>query len=337
MKRLMFIFSVMSVLFPQWGGCISSYPIARVTLLVVNQDGMPVTDTKIRAGFEMGREGISVTPNRDGIISLESPVIGDAVFFNEMRSNSVRTPTQKDKYYKTLLRYTYGSPSKNACDGKWQPWNPTIEMVLKERVNPIPMYATGEQYRIKLPRQNEWFGFDLMCCDLLPPNGNGKRIDIMLRHKWEKREGDNNVVSILQLRFPEEYAGLYWFECQRNNIRAGTLRSPYHAKVNEDYTLKEVDLPFIGPRGYRSLTTPDIWGDKGIVFRTRTRVDESGNLLAAFYGKLYAPEGENVYRDSAGNSIVQLHYYLNPTENDTNLEFDPKRNLLKNVRGYVRP
>ncbi|MGN0885949.1 MAG: hypothetical protein ACI4RT_03010, partial [Candidatus Spyradenecus sp.] len=67
------------------------------------------------------------------------------------------------------------------------------------------------------------------------------------------------------------------------------------------------------------------------------RVDESGNLLAAFYGKLYAPEGENVYRDSAGNSIVQLHYYLNPTENDTNLEFDPKRNLLKNVRGYVRP
>lgn len=336
MNRLLGLSLLLLLAILPMGGCFNPYPVAKITLSVVNQDGVPVTDTEIRGGFWMGRDDLSAYPDEEGLVSFSSPVMGDAVFFNQRLFDSVKNPTARDKYYKTLLRVDYNSPSKNTKDGKWQPWNPTIKMVLKERINPIPMYATNAHYRIKLPRQNEWFGFDLMCCDLVSPNGNGKRTDIMLRHKWEKKEGEQ-IVSIVQLRFPEEYAGLYWFECQMNNTRVGTLRSPYHAEASGDYTLKEVDLPFIGSRGYRPLTAPDVWGDRGIVFRTRTRVDDSGNLIGAFYGKLYAPSGTNVYRDSARTSVIQFHYYLNPTENDTNIEFDPQRNLLKHVQSYVEP
>lgn len=334
MKRFVLIYSMLFSMLPQWGGCVSPYPIARVTLHVVNQDGAPISDSKINAGFWMGRE-TSAYPNQDGIISFESPVIGDAVFINEHPYRSDNEPSTINKYYTTLLRRDYVSPSKNALDGKWQPWNPVIEMVLKERLNPIPMYATHATYRIILPRQNEWFGFDLMTCDLLPPYGNGKRMDIMLRHQWTMKEGQKTE-SVLQLRFPDAYAGAYWFKCQNNNTRVDTLRSPYYANEREVY-IQELELPTVGPHGYRPLTAPDIWGNKGIVFRTRTRVDDGGNLLSALYGKLYAPEGVNVYRDSNGQSIAQLHYYLNPTENDTNLEFDSEHNLLKEVYRYVEP
>lgn len=117
---------------PQLGGCANSYPVAKVTLHVVNQDGKPVSDTKIRAGFWMGRDNLSVYPDEEGFVSFESPVLGDGVFCNELLYHPIRNPNVKDKYYLTIFRLQYASPSKNVKAGRWQPWNPTVTMVLKE-------------------------------------------------------------------------------------------------------------------------------------------------------------------------------------------------------------
>jgi hypothetical protein len=51
----------------------------------------------------------------------------------------------------------------------------------------------------------------------------------------------------------------------------------------------------------------------------RTVLDEMGNIKSAHYGKIYG-------------DFMQFKYYLNPTPNDRNIEFDPKRNLLKNLK-----
>jgi hypothetical protein len=44
-------------------------------------------------------------------------------------------------------------------------------------------------------------------------------------------------------------------------------------------------------------------------------LDENGNIKSALYGKIYG-------------GFENFQYYLNPTPNDRNVEFDPDHNLL---------
>lgn len=50
-------------------------------------------------------------------------------------------------------------------------------------------------------------------------------------------------------------------------------------------------------------------------FRVRTVVDETGNVKSALYGKIYEDD-------------AHFSYYLNPTPNSRNVEFDRNHNLF---------
>ncbi len=56
----------------------------------------------------------------------------------------------------------------------------------------------------------------------------------------------------------------------------------------------------------------------GYFFRLRTVVDEKGEIVSCHYAKAYG-------------DIPDLKIYFNPTPNDPNLEFDPKRNLFQGL------
>ena len=67
---------------------------------------------------------------------------------------------------------------------------------------------------------------------------------------------------------------------------------------------------------------------KCLCFRVRTKYDERGNVIEAYYGKIY---GDIVMGWSyQGVSSVSFLYYFNPTLNDRNLEWDMKNNLCPN-------
>jgi hypothetical protein len=55
----------------------------------------------------------------------------------------------------------------------------------------------------------------------------------------------------------------------------------------------------------------------------RTVKDHAGNIVSARYGKIYG-------------DFMQFSYYLNPTPNDRNIEFDPKQNLLGGLKSFER-
>ena len=64
-------------------------------------------------------------------------------------------------------------------------------------------------------------------------------------------------------------------------------------------------------------------------FRIRSRRNEKGELVEAYYGKIYGDfefEGD----DKKGLIGVKFLYYLNPTSLDRNLEWDMKNNLCPN-------
>lgn len=318
MRRLMAITCGFLVLFN--ASCIARPPQAMITLYVINQDGKPVSDTEITASFWQGKQEITKCPDKNGYVTFSSPVIGDAVFgYN---------PEGFKKYYVTYMQYLYHTPSKNAKDGKWQPWNPIVEFVLCERLNPIPMYVNGRQDDKLFPGRNVWFGFDMVENDWVHPYGKGHHADIEVILLWDGKVLNEYTGATLKLRFPDAEAGYYAFHYEpRKTYDEARFKSPYHANPSKTYVNEMVLVEQRNPKTGRweGASFPE---GTGYVFRTRTRLDADGHLIGAYYGKIYQPYS-TVFRPMREAAYLRLPFYLNPTENDTNLEFNPEYNLLK--------
>jgi hypothetical protein len=69
----------------------------------------------------------------------------------------------------------------------------------------------------------------------------------------------------------------------------------------------------------------------GFFIKTRVKLDEQGNEISAHYAKFIT----DVQIDIRGR--IKFTSYFNPTPNDTNLEFDLKKNLFKNLKNSEKP
>ena len=61
-------------------------------------------------------------------------------------------------------------------------------------------------------------------------------------------------------------------------------------------------------------------------FRIRSKFDENGNLVDAYYGKIYG--GFDFFAGTTKFVGAKFLYYLNPKSLDRNLEWDRKTNLF---------
>jgi hypothetical protein len=69
-------------------------------------------------------------------------------------------------------------------------------------------------------------------------------------------------------------------------------------------------------------------------FRVRT-VEQNGRIVSANYGKI---RGSLMLAPSNSKTCkIGLNYYLNPSSLDQNMEWDPKRNLLKGLSREETP
>jgi hypothetical protein len=69
----------------------------------------------------------------------------------------------------------------------------------------------------------------------------------------------------------------------------------------------------------------------GFFIKTRVKLDEKGNEISAHYAKFIT----DVEIDIRGR--IKFTSYFNPTPNDTNLEFDLKKNLFKDLKDEEKP
>ncbi len=304
-------------------GCFAQHPEAMITLHVVTQDGVSVGDVKIAAGFEDGRTlngyYYERETDKDGLATFRSEVIGRVGFANIL-NKTVYKPDAVDTYYATHVDYEYGSLKTDVQDGKWQPWNPTIEMILKEIKNPIPMYVHSFR-ALRIPARNQWIAFDMMKNDWLTPFGKGEEADIMIYYEWDESHGKDFSGIKLKMRFNGPKSGFYRFKCDTFSA----FKSPYMANPDATYE-PEIIFTILRDPITGNITRTFLKEDEGLIFRTRTRVDDEGNLVSARYGKIYR-HSQLLQPKINEKSEFRLQYYLNPNENDLNLEFDPTRNL----------
>ena len=322
------------------------YPKAKFTLHVVNQDGNPIEDTEIEANFSYCNHDLCKRTDENGYVTFESDAVTDVLFTNRFYEEyEGETPIKQ--YYHTTIRKKFHTPSKNTKDGKWQPWNPTLKMVLKEKINPIPMYVAGYSFTthgIKIPVRNQWIGFDMEKNAWTSPYGNGEYADIKVFHQWDGINGESYNGSTIKIHFPDALAGVYDFQYDKDSHgNYQCLKSPHHAnpiaQYNPDIAFTESIFfkkdPVID-KVYRQINQTHIPFGTGYIFRTRTQVDEQGNLIRARYGKIYPSPEEKLFTITKdGLCHLNLCYYMNPIANDTNLEFDPEKNLFKTRKKYA--
>ena len=217
--------------------------------------------------------------------------------------------------------------------GIWQPDNLVATIRLQRVERPIPLFIKrvtkaerGGFTTDIFPKGEDTLRYDLLMGDWLAPVGTGRVADVTFtRHPREDLGEGVNGADVrgpsyrdsMTVRFPGEGNGLVELHpppSYRLRIRTAPedgYRSEYlcwrgtNRKLEDDSNYDE---------------------NRCFCFRIRTRRDDRGRIVGAYYGKIYG----DILMYTGYNFIVcgvKFLYYLNPTPLDRNLEWDRKTNL----------
>ncbi|RHW74793.1 hypothetical protein [Colwellia sp. RSH04] len=291
-------------------------PTAKYTILVVDEQGVPIEGADASISF--------MRPKSDGWGGKPSFVAGktdkDGLYTGQGATQQYGVYGASAKgYYGTSFKYN-GFTGVSGIFGfrKWQPWNPTLKVVLKKIKNPIPMYAYNTD-RITIPKNNEIIGYDLVKHDWVSPYGKGITKDFLFKLEYLPGEKDSND-RYFTMSFSNKADGIQSFENKESN--GSSFRSAYHALISGYRNAIKQSRVWKKGRPVSSYNEGD---GTNYYFRVRCDGDKPDSCL---YGKIYG----NL---EFGNKGVRFKYFLNPTQGDTNVEFDPKRNLFKKLKNKI--
>jgi len=285
----------------------------KVVFRVVDDEGTPVPDVKVATGFWLpwnDHNCYSGQTDINGDYTVRATSVGEMVWSAE-----------KYGYYKssgTDVFFLGEYPGGRIKFGRWQPYGAVKEVVLKRKKNPVPMKVHFSSFLdtnvLHIPVEDMQLGFDVLEWDWCSPYGKGKTGDIQVYYSIANRDKDRPWVydSTVTLSLTNCVDGIHF--CRGDGW--SFFRSCYRAD----------GIPFERSVSFSYYSQPSrqsrlLEGADYLVFRIRTKTDETGEITHALYGKIYAP-----IEFKKGRFFLNL--YLNMRNNDTNLEWEPTKNLL---------
>jgi hypothetical protein len=304
-------------------------PDAKVTVRVIDQDSKEVAGAFVGiAGTVTGSVGSfkKETSDTHGVCQAQFKSKG------EISVTAEKHGWYRSEYWKA---YSYlAEPhafEKAIAAGRWTPWNPVVEVLLKRVINPIPMYSRAIETTV--PVDSAEVGFDLESSDWVAPYGAGTASDVVFRVD-RIVQSDRDYSATLAVSFSNKGDGIRAFQAAEHE--GSVLKSP-HIAPEDGYLSAKVWRQSRNPgrRGGSDNFVEDERKDQNYFFRVRTVLGEAGQTKSALYGKIYSD-----IRLYVGTKVpkagIGFTYYLNPTPNDRNVEFDPKRNLFTNLKDEER-
>jgi hypothetical protein len=309
MKQLGHLLTLVFFLGLCCGGCV---PKAKVTVRIVGDNNETVPDATVFVnGFNTKKEGKT---DKDGlfIAKLRNP------------TGQLDLMVKKDGFY-TIWWYSYFF--KTHINGQWVPWNPTVELQLHKKGNPVPMVVKKVDEK-DIPAVNREVGYDLLVGDWVEPQGKGKMSDFIIQ--IIKPTSTNEFMRLL-LKFSNPSDGLIKKRLfYRDDYE---LRLPAIAPENgysNHWEFQACDGEPTGNPGWNVLKNGD--QDANFYFRVRTKTNQQGTLESAMYGKIYwgIQFGSATYPET---TPLHFLYYLNP-DGTRNTEFDARSNLCAKPGDY---
>ena len=324
-------------------GCASE----RLCVSVTDDEGRPVTNATVYVGFEAGHVVFAEGPSRH--YSARTDTNGNAVVTFNGANSDVYWSVMADGFYPSGSRKTVYQIDVVQIPPLFYKVNMLehekhCAVTLYRKKNPQPMYAYTRELERRAPIANGRYGFDLQLFDWLPPHGKGKVADFYYIRDRKDTVNVNEAVAtgrgyeLMSFRngtpnYPvvgdmvgriefDEKCGAYVRKCTGNE----NFPSTYAAETN---AINVSVMPIC-----IEAQTGNVWlhegriinDDEYMVIRSRVKCDEHGNIVSANYSKLIGPVG-------FGSLVAIKESVFNPRPNDTNLEFDPERNLYQGRKG----
>jgi hypothetical protein len=294
-------------------GAFGLFRDAKVTLMVVDDNGQPVSSAKVGVGFDgpggkyTGKNGIT---GEDGLFTAVGECLG-----------KIQYSAEKPGYYSSNYSYSFKSMGKF----HWEPWNPTFNVLLRKIEDPVQMYVRDTlKSIIEIPVIDKEVGFDLIIFDWVTPYGNGKNADFVF--KLERNVVDRmDFDATLTMKFLGKHTGIQ--PHKESRLDGSQLHLPRYAPddgYQDELVLRKWRNPAESSIRRNFNFNED---DMNYFFRVRSEV-KNGNLIKAMYGKIQGPIEFSVVHSKTAK--IYFKYYLNP-DYTLNLEFDPKRNLFGNL------
>ena len=244
-----------------------------------------------------------------------------------------------DEYYKVHGSYKY--VNKNVLS-VWQPEDLVITMRLQHIERPIPLWVKKVDYRVddlgKNSLANRCLQYDMIKGDWLPPYGKGVCADLEISSKLQitgtkrkflyatKKVEDiefYELVQTISLPNPDDI----WSMQITNSLSGIRIRCATDEGSRSCMERKIGMREGLSPSGdWQCEYFSDYNRNCCFVFRIRTKYNEKGEIVSAYYGKIYGDfEFEGTLKE--GLKGINFLYYLNTTPLDRNLEWDMKNNL----------
>lgn len=304
------IFLVFLILIPNQSFC---SPAAKITAKILTETGQPIQGAKVTLSFSHAKIGDGGGITNTGIRGISD---GNGLFSGEAKTLPYTgVVVDKEGYYRSIQKYEFKSRS-GIIFKKWEPWNPTIEVILKKKRNPVPMYDSWRE-TYKIPVLDKPIGFDLEKNDWVSPYGIGIISDFIFTFHVVDRAYRDYECSFT-LTFSNEKDGIQEYYDNQNQ---SLYKWPFEAPLDgyKPVLTKEKSITETGP--YRSNEIKDV----NYFFRVRTKTDKSGKIVGAKYGKMPMEFGFSPVLN------ITFRYILNP-DGTRNLEEDKEKNLFSKKR-----
>jgi hypothetical protein len=216
---------------------------------------------------------------------------------------------EKEGYYKTIGSFW-----------RWKEWekvppsSTNFTIVMKRIINPVPIKT--KEVSLFFPQFETPFGFDYEIGDWIFPNGKGKVEDMRLTLSGRYSSKSDYDMTML-VAFPDGHDGMQPFFVPPED-GSGLLHSklpPPQIAPDSGYARTLERFTRLQPpnrRGYSSYDATKRW-----IFRTRTAVDDKGDIIAANYGWTTT---DMIFAPGKGVGNIRFTYYYNPDPHSRSLE-----------------
>ncbi|QBG49019.1 hypothetical protein EGM51_17025 [Verrucomicrobia bacterium S94] len=294
-------------------GCVSAtVPASKFTVHVTDvETGLPVTNAVVETVFEhfydpWGNKASKIDRrkkqvNREGIIC----------FSGKEQEPGIGCSVDADGYYGDWGGIEGQYMKKNLVLNRWEPWNPTIEVKMRPKKNPVPMINKRVESS-KIPVWEKDLGFDLEKGDWVDPYGIGTQSDFFV-NMVRRFEHSGDYDAVATIRFPNEGDGIQRYEVP-DEFQSSSFKFPYKAPLDgyqdklileRHATLRKTECNF-NPK-------TDLY-----IFRVRTELDADGNVVSACYGRTTG-------RIEIGwGEVFDFSYFFNTNSQSRSLESDEK-------------
>lgn len=267
---------------------------ACATVQVVDASGNPIPNANVEAGFfvldKPSNWRVGKT-DENGCFTASANATWE-----------VRFIVRCEGYYEeTRSFYLQDNLSKDSVkDGRWQPWNPTIQIQLTKKGPAAEKFRKTELW-LKLPELGKFFGYDLLTGALVHPFGTGmtEHIRFCLTNDTNVASGAGNAFLLVDL--PARDSGLVPY---KRNLRSGAPDPLSAPRLGYERRWSYGSQRFSG----EWKEAPEMSMDNGFFFRIGVNSSDCHYGLIRFLDFTYSRRN------------LSFVYSVNTTTNDPNLE-----------------